>query len=71
MGPKHVVLIMKENVTEEINSCIIEGKLYVNKVKYSNATGSSYTRLKSYELCANCFYRAHSEFSACMNNCKI
>jgi hypothetical protein len=33
LGPKHVVLIVKANVNDEINSCIIDGKLYVNKVE--------------------------------------
>jgi hypothetical protein len=28
LGPKHVVLIAKANVNGEINSCIIDGKLY-------------------------------------------
>jgi hypothetical protein len=31
LGPKHVVLEAKANVNEEINSCIIDGNLYVNK----------------------------------------
>jgi hypothetical protein len=33
-GPKHIVLRVKANVNEEINSCIIDRKLYVNKVEY-------------------------------------
>jgi hypothetical protein len=45
MGPKHVVLIAKANVNEEINSCIIDGKLDRKKVEYSNATGCLNTRL--------------------------
>jgi hypothetical protein len=44
LGPKHV-LILKGNVNEEINGCIIDGKLCVNKVEYSNAKGCSNTRL--------------------------
>jgi hypothetical protein len=32
LGPKHVVLIAKANVNAEINSCIIDGKLYKNKL---------------------------------------
>jgi hypothetical protein len=39
------VLIVKANVNEEINSYIIDGKLYVNKVEYNNATGCLNTRL--------------------------
>jgi hypothetical protein len=31
LGPKHVVLIAKANVNEEINSYIIDGKLYANR----------------------------------------
>jgi hypothetical protein len=38
---------VRENVNEETNSCINDGKLYVNKVKYSNATGCSDTRYNS------------------------
>jgi hypothetical protein len=41
--PKHV-LMGKANVNEEINSCIIDGKLYVTKVEYSNATGCLNTK---------------------------
>jgi hypothetical protein len=33
LGPKHV-LIAKTNVNDEINSGIIDGKLYVNKVEF-------------------------------------
>jgi hypothetical protein len=40
------VLIAKANVNGEINSCIIDGKLYINKVEYSNATGCLNTRDK-------------------------
>jgi hypothetical protein len=32
LGLKHVVLVVKANVNEEINSCINGGKLYINKV---------------------------------------
>jgi hypothetical protein len=39
------VLIAKANVNEEINNCIIDGKLYINKVEYSNATGCLKARL--------------------------
>jgi hypothetical protein len=39
------VLIAKTNVNEEINNCIIDGKVYVNKVEYSNTTGCLNTRL--------------------------
>jgi hypothetical protein len=39
------VSVAKASVKKEINSCIIDGKLYVNKVEYSNATGSLNTRL--------------------------
>jgi hypothetical protein len=45
LGPKHVVLIAKTNVNEETNSCITDGKLYVNKIEYSNAIGCLNTRL--------------------------
>jgi hypothetical protein len=45
LGPKHVVLIAKANVIEEINSYIIGGKLCVSKVEYSNATGCLNTRI--------------------------
>jgi hypothetical protein len=31
-GPKHVVLIAKINLNGEINSCIVDGKLYNNKL---------------------------------------
>jgi hypothetical protein len=44
LWPKHVVLIAKTNVKEEINSCISDGKLYVNKVEYSSATRCLNTR---------------------------
>jgi hypothetical protein len=44
LGPKHIVLIAKTNMNEEINSCIIDGKLYVNKVECSKATGCLNTR---------------------------
>jgi hypothetical protein len=41
------VLIAKTNVIEEINSCIIDGKLYVNKVKrYSNRTSKNMMVIK-------------------------
>jgi hypothetical protein len=33
-------------VNEEINICIINGKLYVNKTEYSNATGCLNTRFE-------------------------
>jgi hypothetical protein len=39
LWPKHVVLIAKANVNEYINSCVIDGKLYANKIECSNATG--------------------------------
>jgi hypothetical protein len=41
------VLIAKASVNEEINSCIIDGKLYINKVEYSNATKKTDVRLVS------------------------
>jgi hypothetical protein len=40
------MLIAKANVNEEINRLIIDGKLYVNKAEYSNATGCLNTRLR-------------------------
>jgi hypothetical protein len=39
LGLKHIVLIAKAKVKEKINSCIIDGKLYVTIVEYSTATG--------------------------------
>jgi hypothetical protein len=41
---KHVVLIAKVNMNEEVNTCIIDG----NKVDCSNETGCLNTRLMSY-----------------------
>jgi hypothetical protein len=34
LGPKHVVLIAKANVNEEVSGSIIDGKLYVNRVEF-------------------------------------
>jgi hypothetical protein len=45
------VLIAKANVNEEINSCIIDGKLYVNKVEYSNATRCLNTSEFGFQKC--------------------
>jgi hypothetical protein len=33
LGTKRVVIIATANVTEEINSCTVDGKFYVNKVE--------------------------------------